>query len=79
MTDELLDTDSVARYAGLSPVTLRKWRMTGAGPKFCRLGRAVRYRKATVDAFLLGREYATTTEADMAGADVAREARQIAE
>ena len=66
MTDELLDTDAVARFAGLSPVTLRKWRMTGAGPRFVRLGRAVRYRKAAVDAFLAGREYATTTEADAA-------------
>jgi len=47
-------------------VTLRKWRMTGAGPRFVRLGRAVRYRKATVEAFLASREYATTTEADTA-------------
>lgn len=67
MTDELFDTEAVARFAGLSPVTLRKWRMTGAGPRFVRLGRAVRYRKAAVDAFLAGREYATTTEADAAG------------
>lgn len=66
MSDELLDTDDVAAYIGLSPVTLRKWRMTGAGPNFVRLGRAVRYRKAVIDAFLTAREYATTTEADMA-------------
>ena len=66
MSDELLDTEAVARFAGLSPVTLRKWRMTGAGPRFVRLGRAVRYRKAAVDAFLAGREFATTTEADTA-------------
>ncbi len=66
MTDELFDTDAVASYTGLSPVTLRKWRMTGAGPRFLRLGRAVRYRKAAVDAFLAGREFSTTTEADMA-------------
>ena len=64
MTDELLNTDDVANYTGLSPVTLRKWRMTGTGPRFLRLGRAVRYRKAAVDAFLVGREFATTTEAD---------------
>ena len=68
MHDELLDTDGVARICGLAPETLRRWRMTGVGPRFVRLGRAVRYRKAAVDAFLAGREYATTTEADMAGA-----------
>lgn len=66
MTDELLDTDAMASYIGLSPVTLRKWRMTGDGPRFLRLGRAVRYRKKELDAFLAGREYATTTEADAA-------------
>ncbi len=69
MIDELLDTETVASYTGLSPVTLRKWRMTGAGPRFCRLGRAVRYRKAAVDAFLAGREYSTTAEADTAWAE----------
>jgi predicted DNA-binding transcriptional regulator AlpA len=66
MTDELFDTEAVADYTGLSPVTLRRWRMTGAGPRFVRLGRAVRYRKAAVDAFLAGREYTTTAEADAA-------------
>jgi predicted DNA-binding transcriptional regulator AlpA len=64
MTDELLDTEAVARYAGLSPVTLRKWRMTGAGPRFVRLGRAVRYRRAELDAWLSRREFKNTTEAD---------------
>ncbi len=66
MTDELLDTLTVARYAGLSPVTLRKWRMTGAGPRFVRLGRAVRYRRAELDAWLSRREFKNTTEADCA-------------
>ena len=64
MTDELFDTQAVASYTGLSPVTLRKWRMTGAGPRFVRLGRAVRYRKAAIDTFLEGREFSTTSEAD---------------
>lgn len=66
MTDELFDTEAVARYAGLSPVTLRKWRMTGAGPRFVRLGRAVRYRKAELDAYIERRTFAHTSEADAA-------------
>lgn len=66
MTDELFDTNDVAAYTGLSPVTLRKWRITGRGPRFVRLGRAVRYRKTAVDAFVSTREYANTTEADTA-------------
>ncbi len=68
MTEELFDTEAVATYVGLSPVTLRKWRMTGAGPRFVRIGRAIRYRKAELDAFLAGREFATTAEADTSGA-----------
>lgn len=66
--ETLLTTHDVAVQWGLSEITLRKWRMTGTGPRWVRLGRSVRYRRAAVDAFLAGREYATTTEADLAGA-----------
>ncbi len=69
MDDELLDTERVAKVCGLSEVTLRKWRITGAGPRFVRLGRAVRYRRADLDAYLAGRAFTTTTEADMAAAE----------
>jgi predicted DNA-binding transcriptional regulator AlpA len=65
----LLDTNTVAREYGVSPVTLRKWRMTGAGPRFVRLGRAVRYRRAELDAWLSKREFRNTTEADCAPAE----------
>ena len=68
MIEELLDTEAVARNYGLAPVTLRKWRMNGVGPRFVRLGRAIRYRKSAVDDFLASREFTTTTEADIRGA-----------
>ncbi len=32
--------------------TLQRWRFTGEGPKFCKLGRGVRYRAADVEAWL---------------------------
>jgi len=68
MVDELLDTECVARVCGLSEVTLRKWRITGAGPRFVRLGRAVRYRLADLNDYFAGRAFTTTTEADMSKA-----------
>lgn len=66
MNDELLDTERVARLCGLSEMTMRKWRMTGEGPRFIRLGRSVRYRLADLEAFLAQRAFTTTTEADLA-------------
>jgi hypothetical protein len=45
-------------------MTLRKWRMTGAGPLFIRLGRSIRYRQVDLESFLSGRAFISTTEAD---------------
>jgi len=66
LKDELLDTGQVAQLCSLSEMTLRKWRMTGEGPRFIRLGRSVRYRQADLEAFLAARAFTTTTEADFA-------------
>lgn len=66
MSDELLDTRDVAKLFGMSEVTLRKWRIKGDGPRFVRLGRAVRYLRSSVDAWMSAREFANTTEADVA-------------
>ena len=61
MDDELLSTAAVAKYTGLTADTLRKWRMSGDGPKFIRLGpRTIRYRRSAVDEFLTAREFTTT-------------------
>ncbi|WP_397421065.1 helix-turn-helix transcriptional regulator [Phenylobacterium sp.] len=70
MEDELLDTSLVARTWGIAEVTLRKWRILGVGPPFMRLGRAVRYRRADLDAFLSSRAFRNTTEADVAASAV---------
>jgi excisionase family DNA binding protein len=66
--DALLTTSEVAEALGVAEISLRKWRIAGAGPRFVRLGRSVRYRKAAVDAFLHEREYGSTSEADTAEA-----------
>jgi hypothetical protein len=50
----LLNTLEAASYLGIKPQTLRKWRVTGSGPKFCRLGgrRIIRYRIRDLEKFV---------------------------
>ncbi len=49
----MLTTREAADYLGLAPATLNKWRCLGVGPAFVRLGRAIRYRRDHLDAFLI--------------------------
>jgi hypothetical protein len=44
----LLNTTEAAKYLGLSPHTLSKWRITGKGPPFHLLGRRCLYRPETL-------------------------------
>ena len=46
-------TPAAAEYlGGLSPRTLAKWRISGRGPRFIRLGNAVVYDQRDLDEFL---------------------------
>jgi predicted DNA-binding transcriptional regulator AlpA len=65
MGEQLLKTIDVARATGLASVTLRRWRTSGVGPRFVRLGRAVRYRPSDLAAFVEERAARSTTEADL--------------
>ena len=58
----ILTTPQAARYLGLAVSTLNKWRCFGDGPKFLKLGRAVRYRQEDLDAFLMSRQLGSTAE-----------------
>ena len=44
----LTDID-VANRLGVSRFTVRSWRLKGVGPRFLKMGRAVRYRPQDVD------------------------------
>lgn len=48
----LLNTPQAAAYLGLAVSTMNKWRCHGGGPEFLKLGRAVRYDRDDLDAFL---------------------------
>jgi predicted DNA-binding transcriptional regulator AlpA len=47
----LTDRDA-AQLLGLSVATLRAWRLQQRGPRFVRLGRAVRYLPADLERFI---------------------------
>jgi excisionase family DNA binding protein len=47
-----LTETQAAEHLGLSVATLRAWRHRGRGPRFVRFGRAVRYLRADLDAFI---------------------------
>ena len=47
----VLSDAEVAERLGVSPFTVRAWRHKGQGPRFMKMGRAVRYRPEDVEAF----------------------------
>lgn len=50
MNVDVLTTAEAAQYVRLGKHTLERFRISGDGPSFCKLGGAVRYRRADLDA-----------------------------
>jgi hypothetical protein len=48
----LLDEKHAAQFLGCSVGMMRKFRLFGNGPAFCKLGRLVRYREEDLAAFV---------------------------
>jgi predicted DNA-binding transcriptional regulator AlpA len=48
----LLSTEQASDWLGVSKSWLDKARVSGDGPRFCRVGRLVRYRECDLDAYL---------------------------
>lgn len=52
-SQQLLTTEQAAQFLNVSPATLETWRSTGAvAVPFCRIGKAVRYRLASLEDYL---------------------------
>ena len=49
---DLMTTEEAALYVRLSPRTLERYRVTGQGPKFLKVGRLVFYRLRDLDEWL---------------------------
>jgi predicted DNA-binding transcriptional regulator AlpA len=52
----------VAAMLNISPRTLQAWRLQGRGPEYMKLGRAVRYDRRVVDAWMAERTRASTSD-----------------
>jgi predicted DNA-binding transcriptional regulator AlpA len=50
--ETLLNERDVARITGLSVASVRRWRLLRQGPKYLKIGAAVRYRPEDVAAWL---------------------------
>jgi predicted DNA-binding transcriptional regulator AlpA len=53
--DALLNEREVARVTGLSVASVRRWRLLHEGPRYLKIGAAVRYRAADVENWLASR------------------------
>lgn len=62
MQTDILNTREAADYVRLGKPTLERFRISGAGPIFVKLGGAVRYRKPDLDAWLESRRVRSTSE-----------------
>lgn len=58
----VFDTAHAAEYLKLAQGTLERFRVQGIGPKFMKLGRAVRYRQADLDQWMESRLVSSTSE-----------------
>ena len=57
----LLKERDVAAMLNIKVVTLRRWRWQGVGPRFLKLGSAVRYDSSDVESFIArGRRHSTS-------------------
>ena len=59
----LTDVEVAARL-GVSRFTVRSWRLKGLGPRFMKMGRAVRYRPQDVDEYERRALVDTQTQSD---------------
>jgi predicted DNA-binding transcriptional regulator AlpA len=53
--EELLNEHDVARVTGLSVASVRRWRLLRQGPRYLKIGSAVRYRTEDISAWLATR------------------------
>ncbi len=54
-TLNLIDERAAASRLGVTPAALRKWRRLETGPRYAKLGTAVRYAPADLDAWVAAR------------------------
>jgi predicted DNA-binding transcriptional regulator AlpA len=63
MDTRAVNTKGASEHIGLAESTLEKLRVTGEGPAFVKLGRAVRYRICDLDSWAAARVVTSTSAA----------------
>jgi predicted DNA-binding transcriptional regulator AlpA len=53
--ETLLNEHDIARITGLSVASVRRWRLLRQGPKYLKIGAAVRYTQGSIKEFLATR------------------------
>ena len=61
-TDRLLHEAEVAKTLSVKVSTLRRWRWAGLGPRFIKVGFAVRYDPLDITAFIDAQRRSSTSE-----------------
>ena len=62
----LLDTEGAANELDVSSSFLNKARLSGKGPRFVKIGRAVRYERTEIALWLAGQRRHSTSHKDAA-------------
>ena len=65
-TLDVMNTKEAAGYVRLGKPTLERFRISGDGPAYVKLGSAVRYRRADLDAWLASRVTHSTSQTRLA-------------
>ena len=60
---KFLDEKQLCAELAISPVTTTRWRRTGEGPPFVRVGRLIRYPRSALEAWIAARTVGTTKDA----------------
>lgn len=60
--DVYLKPTEAAEFLRTSTSTLAKRRLNGDGPKYCRIGRAIRYLKSDLDEYMARSRVRSTSE-----------------
>jgi hypothetical protein len=50
--DKLINEKGAAEFLGCTVSAMRKWRLLGRGPAYCRVGRLIRYREDDLLAYV---------------------------
>ena len=61
VTRLVISEEDAAASLGVAPRTLQRWRVTGEGPAFCKLGSRIGYRREDLESFVAAARRTSTS------------------